>query len=270
VIAALPVHGSAAVHSRAGGRRGRGHRVSSRGRIAVVSAPRCGSRLSDHLVFALDEAAGVLTRADVPEGNVSSHRAKERHPDTNEHWNPRDDEALNELRVEKTLNGNSPVHVRVRDRASCERAAAGLCAIRLVIVVGQDVDERVHAVDKMSADIADDEVTFGQRETERVGRIHVPDIATAQRSAKVGGVACAGYAFGAGATSPSSGGATNSRRHGLAITRAHRFARLTRALSVAMPVFAYIWRYNFEIKTNASRARSVGVQRERLQILGRL
>ena len=52
-----------------------------------------------------------------------------------------------------------------------------------------------------------------------------------------------------------------------AISRAHRFARFTRALSVAMPVFAYIWRYSFEIRTNARRARSVGVQRERAQIL---
>ena len=62
----------------------------------------------------------------------------------------------------------------------------------------------------------------------------------------------------------------NRRRHGLAIRRAHRFARLTRALSVAIPVFAYICRYSFEISTNASRARSVGVQRERAQIRRRL
>jgi hypothetical protein len=47
-------------------------------------------------------------------------------------------------------------------------------------------------------------------------------------------------------------------------------ARLTRALSVAIPVFAYICRYSFEINTNARRERSVGVQRERAQILGRL
>ena len=62
------------------------------------------------------------------------------------------------------------------------------------------------------------------------------------------------------------GRATNRRRHGLAISRAQRLARLTRALSVAMPVFAYICRYSFEISTNASRARSVGVQRERTQM----
>ena len=55
------------------------------------------------------------------------------------------------------------------------------------------------------------------------------------------------------------GRATNRYRHGLAIRRAHRFARLTRALSVAIPVFAYICRYNFEINTNASRARKFAV-----------
>jgi hypothetical protein len=56
----------------------------------------------------------------------------------------------------------------------------------------------------------------------------------------------------------------------LAIRRAQRFARLTRALSVAMPVFAYICRYSFEISTKANRARSVGVHRERAQIRRRL
>jgi hypothetical protein len=34
----------------------------------------------------------------------------------------------------------------------------------------------------------------------------------------------------------------NNRRQGIAINRAHRTDRLTRALSVAIPVFAYIWR----------------------------
>src|SRR6266540_3636201 len=66
------------------------------------------------------------------------------------------------------------------------------------------------------------------------------------------------------------GGAANSRRHGAAIIRAHRAERLTRALSVAMPVFAYIWRYNFEIITNASRPLSDSTHFERSQIFGRL
>jgi hypothetical protein len=43
-----------------------------------------------------------------------------------------------------------------------------------------------------------------------------------------------------GLVSSGSGRATKKRRHGRAIRRAHRFARLTRALSVAIPVFAYI------------------------------
>lgn len=41
-------------------------------------------------------------------------------------------------------------------------------------------------------------------------------------------------------TSGDTGRPANKRRHGRAIRRAQRFARLTRALSVAMPVFAYI------------------------------
>src|SRR5688572_16709481 len=45
-------------------------------------------------------------------------------------------------------------------------------------------------------------------------------------------------------------GETNSRRHGFASMRAMRLARECRALSVAIPVFAYIWRYSFEISTN--------------------
>jgi hypothetical protein len=43
-----------------------------------------------------------------------------------------------------------------------------------------------------------------------------------------------------------------------------------RALSVAIPVFAYICRYNFESKTNAIRARMVGVTCDRAQMRRRL
>ena len=42
------------------------------------------------------------------------------------------------------------------------------------------------------------------------------------------------------------GRATNRWRHGLAISRAQRFARLNLALSVAIPVFAFIWRYSLD------------------------
>ena len=57
--------------------------------------------------------------------------------------------------------------------------------------------------------------------------------AGAERKLQTSGVAIA---------SDGIGRATNSRRQGRAIRRAHRFARLTRALSVAMPVLAYICR----------------------------
>jgi hypothetical protein len=49
------------------------------------------------------------------------------------------------------------------------------------------------------------------------------------------------------------GFAVNNRRHGFAIHRAQFADRPTRALSVAMPVLAYICRYSFEMSTNASR-----------------
>src|SRR5690606_9449627 len=62
--------------------------------------------------------------------------------------------------------------------------------------------------------------------------------------------------------------ATNRRRASLASRRARCCERATRALSVAMPVFAYIWRYSFEMSTKAARARSERTQAERSQIAG--
>ena len=64
------------------------------------------------------------------------------------------------------------------------------------------------------------------------------------------------------------GFAENRTRQGLAINRASQFDLL--ALSVEMPVFAYICRYNLEISTKAIRPRSVGTQRERRQMGPRL
>ena len=69
-----------------------------------------------------------------------------------------------------------------------------------------------------------------------------------------------------GSTRSGIGAATNSRRAALASQRARRADRATRALSVAMPVLAYICRYNFEINTKAMRARSDRTQVERCQI----
>src|SRR4051812_23038735 len=57
----------------------------------------------------------------------------------------------------------------------------------------------------------------------------------------------------AGICSSGIGFALNSLRQGIANQRAHPLARLLRALSVAIPVVAYICRYSFEINRNASR-----------------
>src|SRR5690349_22227846 len=50
------------------------------------------------------------------------------------------------------------------------------------------------------------------------------------------------------------GRARKSPRQARPSQRAHRAERCTRALSVAMPVFAYICRYIFDTRTNAMRA----------------
>ena len=62
------------------------------------------------------------------------------------------------------------------------------------------------------------------------------------------------------------GRAWNSFLHCFAVHYAHRLDFLRRALSVEIPVPAYICRYNFDRKMNPSRARRVGVQAERSQI----
>ena len=61
-----------------------------------------------------------------------------------------------------------------------------------------------------------------------------------------------------------------SRRQGFAIQRAQCAERPTRALSVAMPVLAYICRYSFEISTNASRDFNDSTQCARSQMLRKL
>lgn len=62
----------------------------------------------------------------------------------------------------------------------------------------------------------------------------------------------------------------NSFWQGLASHRAQSADHATRALSVAMPVSAYILRYSFEIKRKARRAPSDFTTRERFQISGML
>ena len=66
------------------------------------------------------------------------------------------------------------------------------------------------------------------------------------------------------------GRAAKSFCKGLAIIRAQVAERLMRALSVAMPVLAYIWRYSFEISTNAIRDFSDSTQWARAQMLRQL
>ena len=72
-------------------------------------------------------------------------------------------------------------------------------------------------------------------------------------------------AFGCGICSSGIGCALNKRWHGLANHLAMVVARLLRALSVAIPVFAYICRYNFEMKISASRALNEDAQLDRFQ-----
>jgi hypothetical protein len=62
---------------------------------------------------------------------------------------------------------------------------------------------------------------------------------------------------------PGMGRPMKRRRQALPIHRARWADHATRALSVAMPVFAYIWRYSFDMSTNASRARSDFTTRDR-------
>ena len=65
-------------------------------------------------------------------------------------------------------------------------------------------------------------------------------------------------------------GETNRRRAGFASHRAIRLALACRALSVAMPVFAYICRYSFETNMNMRRALSERTHRERFQVADNL
>ena len=58
------------------------------------------------------------------------------------------------------------------------------------------------------------------------------------------------------------GFARNTLRVCRAVHRAHAFAFLRRALSVEIPVPAYICRYSFDNSTNDTRARRVGVHED--------
>src|SRR5262249_8749038 len=96
-----------------------------------------------------------------------------------------------------------------------------------------------------------------------VSRLIVPFIVAMVASLK-SGQSTAGSSD-AGIAKSGIGFPINNRRHAWPIQRAHRADRCTRALSVAIPVFAYIWRYSFEINTKARRARTLSTTRERAQ-----
>jgi hypothetical protein len=61
----------------------------------------------------------------------------------------------------------------------------------------------------------------------------------------------------------------NNLAVGFAISRAQRCAFMARALSLAIPVFAYICRYSFEMSTKATRPLSFVTHRLRFQMAGR-
>ena len=73
-----------------------------------------------------------------------------------------------------------------------------------------------------------------------------------------------------GICSSGMGLAWNSLRQGTASQRAQALARFRRALSVDIPVLAYIWRYSFDTKTNANRARRSVAQRDRFHTEAKL
>src|SRR3954449_9646832 len=64
-------------------------------------------------------------------------------------------------------------------------------ALVVLVVAVDDLDPGVHAVEEVTADVADDQVTSGHREPERVGAVHVarcrqrPAIGERRRSAGV-------------------------------------------------------------------------------------
>src|SRR5439155_7890064 len=77
----------------------------------------CSGWLGGNDILTLDEAAGILPRSDVPEDDVALDGTKERDPGANQHRNAGDDEALNQTRLEKPLNGDPAIHVNMLDSA---------------------------------------------------------------------------------------------------------------------------------------------------------
>src|SRR5215475_6683203 len=74
--------------------------------------------LNGNRILTLNEAAGVLARRDVLEGDIALCDAKERNTVADEYGNARDNEALNESGLKKPLNRNPAIHVNMPDVAS--------------------------------------------------------------------------------------------------------------------------------------------------------
>ena len=81
---------------------------------AAVGCKRLGD---GNYIFTLDKTARVLARRDMLERNVTLERAKQWDPGTDQHGNARDNEPLNEPRLEKPLNRDPAIDVDVPDAA---------------------------------------------------------------------------------------------------------------------------------------------------------
>src|SRR5262249_54557095 len=74
--------------------------------------------LNSNRILTLNEAAGVLSRRDVLEGDIALCNTKERDPGADEHGNACDNEALNEPGLKESLNCDSAIHVNMPDATS--------------------------------------------------------------------------------------------------------------------------------------------------------
>ena len=124
-------------------------------------------------------------------------------------------------------------------------------AVSATVVTARQTAERVHGVSiplgaavPILATLAADDVG---RVPASVGAWSLAtklalDLIARERVAPVISVTEAGAEARVSSSRVGMGRPAKSRRHGMAMSRAQRAERFTRALSVAMPVLAYIWR----------------------------
>src|SRR5437899_5658366 len=67
--------------------------------------------LGGNLILALNQAARIVPRHDVPEPHIALEGAEERNPVSNEHGHASDNETLNEARTQEALNGDPAIDV---------------------------------------------------------------------------------------------------------------------------------------------------------------